>query len=321
MKFGVLQFFSWSRRIPLETVYQRAFERIDIMDTTGYDCVWLAEHHFNTYSVCPSVTLMGTHIAARTKHLRIGTAVTLAGFYHPLRLAEELAMLDIFSGGRLNWGAGRGFDTTEFRAFEVDIADSRARLYECVEIVSKAWRGERFSHEGKFWNVRDVEVLPQPVQRPSPPFWMAASSPEAVTVAATMGHSILQDPHSSHAEIGAKRASYEATLQAHGFSTEGRDLPIARLLAIGKTRDAAIATAREGAQWTIDSYNTRRGEANGQDPVASYMEDTIVYGTPEEVTDKLTELQETIGLDYLIASPLSHETFMLLTERVLPKLA
>jgi alkanesulfonate monooxygenase SsuD/methylene tetrahydromethanopterin reductase-like flavin-dependent oxidoreductase (luciferase family) len=316
----VLQFFSWSRRIALEEVYRRAFERIDIMDNAGYDCVWLAEHHFNTYSVCPSVTLMGTHIAARTQHLRIGTAVTLAGFYHPLRLAEELAMLDIFSGGRLNWGAGRGFDATEFRAFEVDIADSRARLYECVEIVSKAWRGERFSHEGAFWQVRDVEVLPQPVQRPSPPFWMAATSPEAVTTAAQMGHSILQDPHSSHADIGAKRSLYRATLAAHGHSTEGRDLPIARLLAIGKTREAAIATAREGAQWTIDSY-ARRGAANGKDPIESYMQDTIVYGTPEEVVDKLTELRETIGLDYLIASPLSHETFMLLTERVLPKLA
>lgn len=290
------------------------------MDNTGYDCVWLAEHHFNTYSVCPSVTLMGTHIAARTKHLRIGTAVTLAGFYHPLRLAEELAMLDIFSGGRLNWGAGRGFDATEFRAFEVDIADSRARLYECVEIVSKAWRGQRFSHEGAFWHVRDVEVLPQPVQSPSPPFWMAATSPDAVTTAAQMGHSILQDPHSSHSDIGAKRSLYRATLAAHGHSADGRDLPIARLLAIGKTREAAIATAREGAQWTIDSY-ARRGAANGENPIERYMKDTIVYGTPDEVVDKLTELRETIGLDYLIASPLSHETFMLLTERVLPKLA
>ena len=316
----MLQFFSWSRRIPLDVDYQRAFERIDIMDNAGYDCVWLAEHHFNTYSVCPSVTLMGTHIAARTKHLRIGTAVTLAGFYHPLRLAEELAMLDIFSGGRLNWGAGRGFDATEFRAFEVDIADSRARLYECVEIVSKAWRGERFSHEGAFWNVRDIEVLPRPVQRPSPPFWMAATSAEAVTTAAQMGHSILQDPHSSHADIGAKRASYRAALAAHGHSGEGRELPIARLLAIGTTRDAALATAREGAQWTIDSY-ARRAQANGKDPIETYLEDTIIYGTPEEVVDKLAELHETIGLDYLIASPLSHETFMLLTERVLPKLA
>jgi alkanesulfonate monooxygenase SsuD/methylene tetrahydromethanopterin reductase-like flavin-dependent oxidoreductase (luciferase family) len=301
-------------------VYQRAFERIEIMDRSGYDCVWLAEHHFNTYSVCPSVTLMGTHIAARTKHLRIGTAVTLAGFYHPLRLAEELAMLDMFSNGRLNWGAGRGFDATEFRAFEVDVDDSRARLYECVEIVRKAWQGTRFSHAGKFWRIDDVEVLPQPVQRPGPPVWMAASSPEAVKSAAQLGYSILQDPHSSHADIGAKRDLYRRTLAENGFSAAGRDLPIARLLAIGTTREAAIATAREGAQWTVDSY-AHRGAATGRDPIESYMNDTIIYGTPDEVADKLIELRETIGLDYLIASPLSHETFMLLTERVLPRLA
>ncbi len=89
MKFGVLQFFSWpGRRVPLPVVYERALERIEIMDRSGYDAVWLAEHHFNDFSVCPSVHMMATHVAARTERLRIGTAVSLAAFYHPLRLAE-----------------------------------------------------------------------------------------------------------------------------------------------------------------------------------------------------------------------------------------
>ena len=84
VKFGVLQFFSWpGRRNPLEVVYDRAFDRIRMMDESGYDAVWLAEHHFSTYSVCPSVHMMGTHIAAHTKNIRIGTAVSLASFYHP----------------------------------------------------------------------------------------------------------------------------------------------------------------------------------------------------------------------------------------------
>ncbi|MCH7686816.1 MAG: LLM class flavin-dependent oxidoreductase, partial [Planctomycetes bacterium] len=101
MKAGVLQFFSWpERRIPLEKVYERAFDRIAIMDETGYDAVWLAEHHFSSFSICPSIHIMGTHIAARTKNIRIGTAVSLAAFYHPLRLAEEVALLDVLSGGR-----------------------------------------------------------------------------------------------------------------------------------------------------------------------------------------------------------------------------
>ena len=90
MKFGVLQFFSWpQRRTTLQTVYERAMHRIDIMDKTGYDAVWLAEHHFTEYSVCPSVHMMGMHIANKTQNIRIGTAVSLAAMYHPLRLAES----------------------------------------------------------------------------------------------------------------------------------------------------------------------------------------------------------------------------------------
>jgi alkanesulfonate monooxygenase SsuD/methylene tetrahydromethanopterin reductase-like flavin-dependent oxidoreductase (luciferase family) len=118
MKFGVLQFFSWpDRRSTLAKVYERALERIEIMDRGGYDAVWITEHHFNDYSVCPSIPVMGAYAAARTKRLHIATGVTLAAFYHPLRLAEEIGLLDILSGGRVYWGAGRGFDPKVFRTF------------------------------------------------------------------------------------------------------------------------------------------------------------------------------------------------------------
>ena len=99
-----------------------------------------------------------------------------------------------------------------------------------------------------------------------------------------------------------------------------RDIPTARLLAIGETREKALATAREGAQWTIASYARRIPTDTNKDPIQRYVDEAIIHGTPEEVADKLIELRETIGLDYLIASPLSHETFMLFTERVLPRL-
>ncbi len=152
MKFGVLQFFSWpERRVSLETVYARALQRIEIMDQTGYDAVWLAEHHFSSYSVCPSVHLMGMHVGGRTRNLRIGTAVSLAAFYHPLRLAEEVALLDVLSGGRVNWGAGRGFDPTEFNAFGVPRDESYERFREAVDVVLEAWRSERITWRGRFF--------------------------------------------------------------------------------------------------------------------------------------------------------------------------
>jgi alkanesulfonate monooxygenase SsuD/methylene tetrahydromethanopterin reductase-like flavin-dependent oxidoreductase (luciferase family) len=103
----------------------------------------VAEHHFSTYSVCPSINVMATHVAARTRNLRIGMAVSLAAFYNPLRLAEEVAMVDVLSGGRVNWGAGRGFDRNELEAFGVPPEESSDRFRECVEIVLKTWRDER----------------------------------------------------------------------------------------------------------------------------------------------------------------------------------
>ena len=223
MKIGVLQFFSWpERRVALPTVYQRALERIEIMDRTGFDAVWLAEHHFSTFSVCPSVHMMGTLAAARTKRLRIGTAVSLAALYHPLRLAEEVALLDVLSGGRVCWGAGRGFAHSEFAAFGVPPAESAERFREAVEIVLKAWTQERLSHDSAHFHFDNVEVLPKPLQHPHPPVWLAASSESAVDYAASQGFSIMMDPHSTFADIGGKRRRYAEGLAAAGFSDAGR---------------------------------------------------------------------------------------------------
>jgi len=319
MKVGVLQFFSWSRRIPLETVYARAFERVAIMDEGGYDGVWLAEHHFNTYSVCPSPHLMAMNFATRTKNLRIGLAVSLAVFYNPLRLAEEVALLDVLSGGRINWGAGRGFDPTEFKAFKVPVEESAERFQEAVDIVLAAWTNEKLTFHGRFWDYDDVEVLPKPMQRPHPPTWLAATSPQALQRAASKGHTILMDPHATHAEIREKRALYQQTLEAHGHSIEGRDIPMARLVAIAPTAEQAREVAYEGARWTVGSY--ARNMHEGVDPVERYVNEVMVHGTPEQVADKLLELKAELPMNYLLAAPLSHESFVLFTEKVLPKLA
>ncbi len=320
MKFGILQFFSWpERRVALPTVYHRALQRIEIMDRTGYDAVWLTEHHFSDYSVCPSIPVMGTYAAARTQRLRIGTGVTLAAFYHPLRLAEEIALLDLLSGGRVNWGAGRGFDPREFKTFNVPMQESYARFREVVDIVVQAWTQERLTYKGKFFSFEDVEVLPKPLQQPHPPMWVAAASPEAISWAASAGYSILMDPHSTHAELGKKRAFYEQQLAAHGHSIAGRDIPMARLLAIASTEAEAAAVARQGAQWMLKTYVDPRMFAMGMDPVQRYVDAVVIHGTPAHVIDELARLREEISLEYLIGAPLSHETFLSFTEKVLPK--
>ena len=325
MKFGVLQFFSWpERRVPLLTVYERALERVQIMDRGGYDAVWLAEHHFSTYSVCPSVHLMGMHIANLTRNIRIGTGVSLAAFYHPLRLAEEVALLDNLSGGRVNWGAGRGFDRTEMDAFGVTPEDSYERFRENFEIVLAAWGNERLTYHGKYNSYEDIEVLPKPLQDPMPT-WLATSSPNAITWAAEQGHAILMDPHSTHADIGEKLKTYREQTAAAGH-TVTQDIPIARLMAIAETDEKAERVARAGAEWTVGGYAS--GKKSGGPPTAlspadrveQYVNDIIIHGSPAKVVDQLQELGETLPMDYVMASILSHETFMMLSEEVIPKL-
>src|SRR5580704_9821045 len=149
--------------------------------------------------------MMATMAAARTERLRIGTAVSLAPFYQPLRLAEEVALLDVLSGGRVNWGAGRGFARGEFAAFGVPLEESATRFRETVDIVLRAWTSERLTHHGEYFDFEGVEVLPKPQQQPHPPVWMAATSESAIEWAAGRGFSILMDPHAAHRDIGRKR--------------------------------------------------------------------------------------------------------------------
>jgi alkanesulfonate monooxygenase SsuD/methylene tetrahydromethanopterin reductase-like flavin-dependent oxidoreductase (luciferase family) len=263
MKCGVLQFFSRpQRRIPLPTVYERALQRIVIMDTTGYDAVWLAEHHFTSYGVGPSVHLMGMHVASQTQHLRIGTGISLAAFYHPLCLAEEVALLDVLSGGRVNWGAGRGFDPTEFKAFGVPPQESQARFREAVAIVLAAWQNERLTWDGDYWHFEAIEVLPKPRQQPQPHTWIAAGSLDSGCWAAAQGYSTMLGPHTHYTDLGQKREIYRKEPEAHGRTIAGRDIPMARLLAVAETEQAPEAIARRGAKWLVESYINPAKAAN-----------------------------------------------------------
>ena len=319
MKFAVLQFFSWpERRVPLGTVYRRALDRVRIMDSAGYDAVWLAEHHFSTYSVCPSVHIMGMHVADITSRLRIGTGVSLAAFYHPLRLAEEVALLDNLSGGRVNWGAGRGFDRKEMEVFGVSQQESQARFREHVDVVLRAWLPGPVHLPGPLPQLPGCGSAAQNRCKTPSRRGVASTSPAAMAWAASQGHAILMDPHATHEEIGRKHANYRAALAAHGFE-QRRATPMARLLAIARTDAEAEAWARQGAQWTLDAYAAPGpGAPSKAERVERYVNEVIIHGSPSKVVDELKRLEEQIPLRYLIASIFSHETFLLLTDEVIP---
>ena len=331
MKLGVLQFFGWAdRRIPLESVYARASSASRSWTSAGYDAVWLAEHHFSGFSVCPSVHMMATMAAARTSRMRIGTAVSLAPFYHPLRLAEEVALLDVLSGGRVNWGAGRGFSRVEFAAFGIPIEESAPALP----------RGGRHRAERLDPRAADpsrpvtststnVEVLPKPLQQPHPPVWMAATSESRHRLG---GRPRLLDPDGPALHLRGtgrqapplRRADWPPPAirrrrprHPDGAADRGRRQRRAR------GRGGRPPRRRAGRSGPISAAAP---PAHGPSAVAARPGAALRRRSDPArhagvLFDQIQALQETAQLNYLLCAPLSQESFTLLTDRVLPKVA
>jgi natural product biosynthesis luciferase-like monooxygenase protein len=192
MKFGILSLLDhYLEDKSEEQYYEDFFEQVAYAEELGFESVWIGEHHFGRY-ICPSPPVVAAAIARSTKKMRIGTAVALLPHHDPIRLAEDYAMVDLLSGGRLDFGVGRGFIKAIYDGFNQSMDESRERFSEALEIIERAWTQEMFSYEGKFRTVRNVTILPRPVQKPTPPIYMAAAvSPESFVTAGEKGHSLL----------------------------------------------------------------------------------------------------------------------------------
>src|SRR5580658_9290794 len=147
-------------------------------DQLGMHSAWIGEHHFNSLGVlsCPDLVL--AYIAARTKHIRLAPAVTVLPLHHPIRVAEQWATLDLLSGGRVDFAAGRGYDAREYEPFRVSFADNQGIFEEGLELIRRLWAAEdRISHHGKHYSFDDVRITPKPVQRPIPTYVGSFSKP------------------------------------------------------------------------------------------------------------------------------------------------
>ena len=133
-----------------QAVYDSALEQMLAAEPLGYHSVWIAEHHFNDYGLCPAPTVLASHVAARTSTIRVGMGVSLLPLHHPVDLAESLAVLDVVSGGRLDVGIGRGGTLQDYQTFRSDRDDSRARVEEGIELMQRCWSGTPFDFTGRF---------------------------------------------------------------------------------------------------------------------------------------------------------------------------
>jgi alkanesulfonate monooxygenase SsuD/methylene tetrahydromethanopterin reductase-like flavin-dependent oxidoreductase (luciferase family) len=192
MKFGLhYQLPCRPEQSPVQR-YRDTIEQAVYAETLGFESVWPVEQHFNAeLSISPAPLLTLSAVAERTQRLRLGIAIVLLSLSHPVRVAEEIATLDVISNGRVEFGVGRGSIPTHFTGYGLRQSESRERMLESLDLILHAWKSDRFSFQGRFWTVEHAEIVPKPVQQPHPPLRIAANSPDTFEWAGRQGHPIF----------------------------------------------------------------------------------------------------------------------------------
>jgi natural product biosynthesis luciferase-like monooxygenase protein len=178
------------------SMYSRWIEQIDTAESLGFDSLWVTEHHFRHFGgMMPSPSVMLAAAAQRSRRMLLGAAVSIVPMHNPLRIAEEFAMVDQLSNGRLQFGAGRGMHPTEYAVFGYDWETAQKRLPEGLDIIVRAWTGEEFEWQGEHYRFPKLSVFPKPRQKPHPPIYITANrEPENFKMIGRRGHHLMTLP-------------------------------------------------------------------------------------------------------------------------------
>ena len=318
MHFGIFMEFGFRGEGAEAEAFREGLALAEAAEAWGLDSVWLSEFHFSPErSVLSSPMLTAAWIAARTSRVRIGLAVYVLPLAHPLRVAEEVATLDQLSGGRFEFGVGRSGFVRSYNSFAIPYGESGERFEESLAILREAWKGGKFSYQGRYYQVADALVVPQPVQRPHPPMRMAATSPTTFEKVARQGLPIfvgfrgdglaelkqcLQHYRNVWAENGhAGGASAYLRVPVYAAQTEALALETPRDNIVYYFERQARLLARQGAQ--REAGNTSREEVAKGLSALSYediLESRVVFGTPNQIIERVRAWQETLGIDGII---------------------
>lgn len=317
MRFGTYYFLQAPPDSLHAEVIHGEFSQMLLSEELGYDSVWLTEHHFIDYGILTSPLVLASAVAARTHRIRIAVAAAILPFHDPIRLAEEIAFVDILSKGRLSVGIGRGNRPSEFKGFRIAQEENRERFEESVEIMLQAWTQERVSHRGKFFHIDNVPVIPKPYQKPHPPLLQVCVSPDTIAFAARrawpMLNSILFGPMD---QVVRNRDMYISAMQENG-SSEGAirtalaSWGVSRHVYVARTDSEAFREAESAERWYQDSLARFLVPENiDMAPSAlqpqfriiaerlktvtweGLLKETVLFGSPERIIDKIAEMDE-----------------------------
>jgi alkanesulfonate monooxygenase SsuD/methylene tetrahydromethanopterin reductase-like flavin-dependent oxidoreductase (luciferase family) len=276
-------------------------------EALGYHSSFLVEHHFTGWNQVSATLTLLTALAMRTTTLRLGSAVMVLPWHHPVLLAEQAATLDLILGGRLDFGIGKGYRHSEFKGFGIPPEEAEARFEEALAVIQRAWTTrQRFSHHGRFWKFEDIVVEPPTAQRPHPPIWVAAASAPSIRRAAARSFNLILDQYAAPEAIGERIALYRAEREASGHAFDPMQVAVARQVYVAKDnadRQAALERLAKYTQRTVAVSRAPDGKAGSH--VLAYAdkaggtEANALYGTPDEICRKLEALNGA-GAEYLL---------------------
>ena len=312
MKFGLFggaQANSGAPDAPIGEGFREFVEYTVEAEALGYHSSFQVEHHFTGWNQISATLNLLTWVAARTTTLRVGTATMVLPWHNPVLLAEQAATLDLLSGGRLDFGVGKGYRYSEFKGFGIPVAEAEARFDEALALIVRAWTTrERFSHHGKYWQFEDIVVEPPVAQKPHPPVWMAAGSAASIKRVAERGCSLLLDQFAPPEVIGERIALFKAEVEARGGVYDPMRVAVARDVHVSAS-DADKRAALERnvrSRQRINEVSRFPGQKGGSHQLAyehtpERTEAVALYGTPDEIMEKLERLRAA-GVAYVLGS-------------------
>ena len=286
---------------PAPEFYRRMFEQMEVLDQVGFHQVWVTEHHFHEYGgTIPAPATFLSVVASRTTRIRLGVAIVILPLHNPLEVAESYAMVDVISGGRLNFGIGRG-TPIELEYVGIGYEDSVLRLREGTEIIRQGWSGETLDFSGKLFNYKGVRLLPKPVQQPHPPIWVAASrSDDTYRWAGEQGFHLLTLPYMYEPEVLRNAIDHyrEALVQAGHDPSTREVLGKFHIYVTGSERQAvAEAGPYLHNYWRVaDAQHLGRTAARRLQATEQIARGNVIAGDPQRCIDIIRRWRDALGL-------------------------
>ena len=296
--------------------YEQLLEEVRLLDELSYDTVWFAEHHFSGYALLPNSLMIAAAAARETHRIRIGAGVVVLPFHHPVRVAEDAAMVDCLSQGRLNLGLGRGYQPIEFFGFGQTVEASKQRFNEALGIVVDILSDPdgAGNYEGSLFSGRQATLWPKPLQRPIP-FWGASVSEESFARYGALGWPILTFPANQEpASFQRQVETYRAAFREGGHDPRQMRIAMTMFTYTHPDRDEANRVFEAGMRQYFGFLEriTQGAESKQQSFYVEIPTLARLSGTPEEVRTRVREIVDEFGVTDIVnvtqfAGYLSHQ--------------